>query len=80
VAYGFQPSALRAAFIHQESAGLGIDLHGNCSMRYPTFCMAQASLSTGTRPHLLHAVVPPCSRRPPESGRLPEAAIGSEDN
>jgi hypothetical protein len=27
-------------------------------LRRPASCMAQASLSTGSRPHLLHAVVP----------------------
>ena len=31
---------------------------GNCSMRYSTSCMAQASLSTGFQSHLLPAVVP----------------------
>jgi hypothetical protein len=33
-------------------------LLGNCSMHCSTSCMAQASLSTGSRSHLLHAVVP----------------------
>jgi hypothetical protein len=30
---------------------------GNCSMHCSTSCMAQASLSTGSLSHLLHAVV-----------------------
>jgi len=33
-------------------------LSATASLRCPTSCMAQASLSTGTRSHLLHAVVP----------------------
>jgi len=33
-------------------------LSATASLRCPTSCMAQASLWTGSRSHLLHAVVP----------------------
>jgi hypothetical protein len=40
-----------------SSASRHSEFLGNCSMHCPTSCMAQASFSTGTRSHLLPAVV-----------------------
>jgi hypothetical protein len=67
---------------------------GNCSMHYSNSCMAQASLSTGARSHLLPAVVRLCgefvhlwmdSNRENRTqafypGKVPRGGAGADDH